>query len=232
VPIPRASEPAWRPAFTNGGGRVLDRVVDVEERLARLESRPAAGPGRAIANPAPLGLFAFGLTTLMLNLVNAGAVEKSATSLVLAYGIFFGGLCQLLAGMWEFVKNNTFGATAFSAYGAFWMGFALWHILADNGVMSTAASFQNGLAAILAAWGVFTALMFVGTLRLSRALQAVFGTLALLFFLLAAGEYSDTVHKIAGWEGIVCAATAIYTAWALIVNELWDRPVLPLGTVS
>jgi succinate-acetate transporter protein len=209
---------------------VVERVVELEERLSQLESARAPSPsGRAIANPAPLGLFAFGLTTLMLNLVNAGAVERETTALVLAYGVFFGGLCQLIAGMWEFVKNNTFGATAFSAYGAFWMGFALWHILADNGAMNPATSFRDGLAAILSAWGLFTALMFVGTLKQSRALQAVFLTLAILFFLLAAGEYSSTVHRIAGWEGIVCAAAAVYTAWALVVNEVWGRSVLPLG---
>jgi succinate-acetate transporter protein len=229
VPIPRVSEPVWRPAFTNGGSRVLERVVDIEERLSRLERPAPAAPGRAIANPAPLGLFAFGLTTLMLNLVNAGAVERDTTALVLAYGIFFGGLCQLAAGMWEFAKGNTFGATAFSAYGAFWMGLALWHVLADNGAMSPASSFRDGFAAILCAWGLFTALMFVGTLKLNRALQAVFLTLTVLFFLLAAGQYSSTVHRVAGWEGIVCAAAAVYTAWALLVDELWEREVLPLG---
>ncbi len=222
MPTPRASE-------QTEAARVLERIAVVEDRLDRLgAARPVEGP-RPIANPAPLGLFAFGLTTLMLNLVNAGAVEKQTTALVLAYGIFFGGLCQLIAGMWEFVKNNTFGATAFTAYGAFWVGFAFWHILADNGALSTAASFRDGLAAILAVWGLFTVLMFVATLRLSRALQAVFGTLAVLFFLLAAGEYSTTVHEIAGWEGIVCAATAVYAAWALVLNELWGRVLLPLG---
>jgi len=208
--------------------RALERIAVVEDRLDHLDARRVA-THRPIANPAPLGLFAFGLTTLMLNLVNAGVVEKDTTALVLAYGLFFGGLCQLIAGMWEFARNNTFAATAFTAYGAFWMGFAFWHILADNGALSAGATFQDGLAAILAAWGLFTALMFVGTLKLNRALQAVFGTLGLLFFLLAAGEYSTTVHRIAGWEGLVCAATAIYAGWALLVNELWERPALPLG---
>ncbi len=219
--IPRASD-------LGEAARVLERIAVVEDRLDHLDQRSAHRP---IANPAPLGLFAFGMTTLMLNLVNAGAVEKSTTALVLAYGIFFGGLCQLLAGMWEFAKNNTFGATAFTSYAAFWMGFALWHILSDNGVMSGAAQFQDGLAAILAAWALFTGLMFVGTLRLSRALQALFATLTILFVLLAAGEYSTTVHKIAGWEGLLCAAIAIYTAWALLINEVWGRRVLPLGEI-
>jgi succinate-acetate transporter protein len=210
--------------------RVLERVAVVEDRLDHLDTRPVPAH-RPVANPAPLGLFAFGLTTLMLNLVNAGAVETNTTALVLGYGIFLGGLCQLIAGRWEFARNNTFAATAFSASGAFWMGFALWHILADNGALQSGATFPDGLAAILAAWGLFTALMFVGTLRLNRALQAVFGTLTLLFFLLAAGEYSTTVHRIAGWEGILCAATAIYAGWAILVNEVWGRPALPLGEV-
>jgi succinate-acetate transporter protein len=205
-----------------------DRAASTEERLAKLESSAAADPGRWIANPAPLGLFAFGFTTLMLNLVNAGIVEKPTTSLVLAYGLAFGGLCQLIAGGWEFKKGNTFGATAFTAYGAFWVGFALWHILADNGVMSPSADFKDGFAAILAAWGLFTGLMFVATLRINRALQAVFLTLTILFILLAIGVYNSDVHKIAGYEGLVCAASAIYAGWAQVVNEVWGKRLLPL----
>lgn len=227
MPTLKVSDPPQRLLRTDGGPRALERVHEVEDRIASLERRVAAGSHHA--NPAPLGLFAFGLTTLMLNVVNAGFVEKDTTALVLAYGIFFGGLCQLVAGLWELARGTTFAATAFCAYGAFWMGLSFWHILADNGVLTAAASFQDGFAAILAAWGLFTALMFVGTLRLNRGLQAVFGTLAILFFLLAAGEYDSTVHTIAGYEGIVCAAAALYTAWALVVDELWGRPVLPLG---
>lgn len=120
------------------------------------------------------------------------------------------------------------------AYGAFWMGLALWHILADADadVMTSAASFKDGFAAILGVWGLFTGLMFVGTLKLNRALQAVFLTLTILFFLLAAGQYNPDVHRIAGYEGIVCALTAVYTAWALVINEVWGRPVLPLWPVK
>jgi succinate-acetate transporter protein len=210
-----------------------DISATVEERLSKLEqtvashNHPEPVRGEAIANPAPLGLFAFGITTLLLNLVNSELVERDMTSLVLGYGMFYGGLAQFAAAMWEFKKNNTFGATAFGSYGAFWMGLALWHILADAGVLAGSADFKAGFAAYLGVWGMFTGLMFVVTLKLSRAIQAIFLTLTVLFFLLAAGQYNETIHAIAGFEGIVCAMTAIYAAWALLVNEVYERPVLP-----
>jgi succinate-acetate transporter protein len=215
---------------------MAEETLGIEERLAKLEEKVAshkhADAGVPIANPAPLGLFAFGLTTLMLNLVNAELVEKNTTSLVLGYGMFYGGLCQIFAGLWEFRKNNTFGATAFTSYGAFWMGLAFWHLLADADIWNPSSSFKGGFASILAVWGMFTGLMFVGTLKINRALQAVFLTLTILFFLLAAGQYNPDVHRIAGYEGILCAFTAIYAAWAQVINEVWGKVVLPLGPVK
>jgi hypothetical protein len=185
----------------------------------------------AIANPAPLGLAGFGITTLLLNVVNAGIIHKSDIGMVLPMGLFYGGLAQFLAGMWEFKKNNTFGATAFSSYGAFWMGFAIMEILIMNGVMGSVSA-EGGLTVFLVAWGIFTTYMFIGTLRLSVALQVVFAGLAILFYLLAIGEHNSDVHKIAGYEGLFTAAAALYASAAQIINETWGRVVLPLGVIK
>ena len=202
--------------------------MELESRLSKIEGKlEAQADGSKIANPAPLGLFAFGITTLLLNLVNSEAVEAETISLVLGYGMFFGGLAQFCAGMWEFRTGNTFGATAFSSYGAFWMGLAFWHVLADGGILHAAAEFKGGFAAYLAVWGMFTGMMFIPALKLSKGIQSIFFTLTVLFFLLAAGQYDETVHMVAGYWGILCAATAIYTAWALLTNEVYDKQVLP-----
>lgn len=208
-----------------------DRIVALERKLSEHEgdAHPKTPP---IANPGPLGLFAFGITTLLLNIVNSGMVESASISIVLGYGMFYGGLAQMLAAMWEMRRGNTFAATAFGSYSAFWMGLALWHILADAEVLNPSSEFKGGFAAYLAVWGMFTGLMFVPTLKLNRAVQSIFLTLTILFFLLAAGVYNDTVHKIAGFEGIICAFTAIYTAWAMIVNDTWGKEVLPLWPVK
>lgn len=179
-----------------------------------------------IANPAPLGLAAFGLTTLVLNIVNAGIVPKESIGMVLPLGIFYGGMAQFVAGMWEFKKGNTFGSTAFSSFGAFWIALGTMVLLENNGTISAVP--KDGMAVFLIAWGIFTAYMFIGTLKLTRTLQTVFITLTILFFLLAAGEYNTTIHKIAGYEGILCALSALYTSAALVINETWDRNLLPL----
>jgi succinate-acetate transporter protein len=183
-----------------------------------------------IANPAPLGLAGFGLTTLVLNIVNAGIIPKESIGMVLPLGLFYGGLAQFLAGMWEFKKGNTFGATAFGSFGAFWMSFATMEILITNGTL--AAVPDGGIATFLIAWGIFTGFMSIGTFKISRALQVVFVTLTLLFFLLAIGVYSPTVHKIAGIEGIICALSALYTCAAIVINTTWKREVLPLGEMK
>jgi succinate-acetate transporter protein len=215
---------------------MTESIPDIESRLSALEERLDDHTGRAhaasppaIANPAPLGLFAFGITTLLLNLVNTELVEGEMISLVLGYGMFYGGIAQFAAAMWEFKKNNTFGATAFASFGAFWMGLALWHILADAGIENPSSSFTGGFAAYLGVWGLFTGLMFVVSLKLDQAIQSVFLTLTVLFFLLAIGQYNETVHVFAGYEGIVTAFTAIYAAWATLLNEVWGRTVLPMN---
>ncbi len=179
------------------------------------------------ANPAPLGLFAFGMTTVLLNLHNAGLFELD--SMILAMGIFFGGLAQVIAGIMEAGKKNTFGFTAFISYGFFWLSLVGLLVLPKMGLATAVTPISLGW--YLLVWGIFTALLFFGTLRINKALQLVFGTLALLFFLLAAGEFTGNKNMghIAGAEGIICGAIAIYTATANILNEVYGKTVLPLG---
>lgn len=182
----------------------------------------------ATANPAPLGLLGFGMTTVLLNLHNAGWYELN--SMILAMGIFYGGLAQIIAGAMEWKKNNTFGTTAFSSYGLFWLTLVALIVLPKTGLI--AAPDGSAMAAYLACWGVFTSFMFIGTLRLNRALQFVFLSLAVLFFLLAYGEVGNVspgFKHFTGYEGIVCGLSAMYAGLAQVLNELARRTVLPLG---
>jgi succinate-acetate transporter protein len=183
-----------------------------------------------IANPAPLGLCAFGMTTVLLNLHNAGLFEMN--SMILAMGIFYGGIAQIIAGIIEAKKNNTFGLTAFTSYGMFWLSLVALIVMPKWGWM-TAAS-ETGMIAYLIMWGLFTLLLFFGTLKLNRALQFVFATLTLLFFLLALGDYTGNtgIKRFTGIEGVICGASAIYTGVAGLLNEMFGRVVLPVGTVS
>src|SRR5215472_17126626 len=183
------------------------------------------------ANPAPLGLMGFGMTTVLLNLHNAGAFELNA--MILAMGICYGGLAQIIAGIMEWKKNNTFAATAFISYGFFWLSLVTLIVMPKLN-LATAAS-ETAMAAYLAIWGLFTAVMWLGTFRLSRALQLVFGTLTLLFFLLAYADFtgaSPQFRQVTGFEGIFCGLAAIYTGLAQILNELFGRTLLPLGLVK
>lgn len=186
------------------------------------------------ANPAPLGLMGFGLTTVLLNIHNAGLYDLNA--MILAMGIFYGGIAQIIAGVMEWRKNNTFGTLAFTSYGLFWLTLvALWllpSIFPDNPV--AAAPSETAMAWYFVAWGVFTGYMFIGTLKLNRALQAIFLLLTVLFFLLAIRDFGggETWGTIAGWEGIVTGLAAVYAASAQILNEVYRRVLLPLGPVS
>src|SRR3984957_9563460 len=188
-----------------------------------------AASKEGLANPAPLGLCAFGTTTVLLNFHNAGLFEMN--SMILAMGIFYGGLAQVIAGIIEAKKNNTFGLTAFTSYGLFWMSLVALIVLPKMGWMT--APSESSMVAYLIVWWLFTLLLFFGTLRLSRALQFVFATLTLLFFLLALGDYSGnvTIKHFAGYEGILCGASAIYTGIAGLLNEMYGRIVLPVGSV-
>lgn len=182
------------------------------------------------ANPAPLGLCAFGMTTVILNLKNAGFIEMSP--MILAMGFFFGGLAQVIAGIIEAKKNNTFGLTAFTSYGFFWLTLVGLVLMPKWGWMP--APSEKSMVAYLVMWGIFTLCLFFGTLKLNRALQLVFGTLVILFFLLAAEHAtgSEDIGHIAGFEGILCGALAIYTGIANVLNEVYGKVVLPIGPVA
>lgn len=182
------------------------------------------------ANPAPLGLMGFGMTTVLLNLHNAGAFGLSTA--ILAMGIFFGGLAQVIAGMMEWKKGNTFGTTAFTSYGFFWLALVGLLILPELGIGEAAD--KTTMAWFLGLWGVFTAVLFIATLRMNRALQFVFASLALLFFTLALGDALNdpTITQIAGYIGIICGLSAMYTALGQVLNEVYGRELVPLCPVK
>lgn len=190
---------------------------------------PATEIKDTTANPAPLGLLAFGMTTVLLNLHNAGVYALG--SMILAMGLFYGGSAQVIAGVQEWKKGNTFGATAFTSYGMFWLTL-VGVITLPKLIPGVAAPASSAMVAYLALWGVFTAVFFLGTLRLNRALQIVFGSLTVLFFLLALGDHlgNPSVTRLAGYEGIFCGASAMYAGFAVMLNETCGRIVLPLGS--
>lgn len=185
-------------------------------------------------NPGPLGLMAFGMTTVLLNIHNAGAFELN--SMILTMGIFYGGLAQVFAAWMEWKKNNTFATVAFMSYGLFWLllvGLILipqMTFLSDGAAL---ASSETAMGYFFLFWGIFTGLMFIGTLRINVALQVVFSSLTILFFLLTIRDWtgSEIIGRIAGWEGIFVGLSAIYASIAQIWNELYDRVVLPVGPV-
>jgi len=179
-----------------------------------------------LANPAPLGLFGFGMTTVLLNLHNAGLFPLD--TMILAMGIFYGGMAQIIAGILEFKKGNTFGVAAFSSYGLFWLTLVFLIVLPELGWGS--APNDASMAAYLFMWGLFTLLMFFGTIRANAALMFVFGSLTVLFFLLSLGHVAGggVVTRLAGYEGVVCGFSAVYLAIAEVLNEVHGRTVLPI----
>ncbi|MGA3358743.1 MAG: acetate uptake transporter [Halobacteriota archaeon] len=179
------------------------------------------------ANPAALGLTAFGMTTVLLNLHNAGLFELG--SMILAVGMFYGGLGQIIAGIMEWKKNNTFGMTAFISFGIFWETLVALLILPKLGLADAASA--NALAAYFVMWGIFTLVMFIGSLKANRALQAVLGLLTILFFLLAISEITGNANilTITGYEGILTGFMAIYAGLGQVLNEMYKRTVAPLG---
>jgi hypothetical protein len=179
------------------------------------------------ANPAPLGLMGFGMTTVLLNMHNAGLFPIN--SMILGMGIFYGGLAQVIVGIMEWKKGNTFGATAFTSYGLFWLSLVM-TIIAPQLNISVAPS-NVAMAAYLAMWGLFTLGLLVATFKMNRAVQFVFASLALLFLLLAVGDYTGnaTIKFLAGLEGIICGFSAIYLAMAEVINEVYQETILPIG---
>ena len=180
------------------------------------------------ANPAPLGLMGFGMTTVLLNIHNAGYYGMN--SMILAMGIFYGGLAQVIAGIEEWKKGNTFGATAFTSYGLFWLTVVGLLMIPKSAEYSVFATDPLALAAFFFMWGLFTLYMFIGTLKASRILQVIFLLLAILFFLLTAGVITGNANitHIAGYEGILTGFAAIYGAMGQVLNEMYGKKIIPL----
>ena len=181
------------------------------------------------ANPAPLGLMGFGMTTVLLNIHNAGFYPMNA--MILAMGFFYGGLAQVIAGIMEWKKGNTFGTTAFTSYGLFWLTLVGIVLLPKTEIYTGLATEAFPFAAYLFMWGLFTLVMFIGTLKGSKALSVVFLALAILFFLLAAGNNppgNPAILKVAGYEGIFTGLAAIYTALGQVLNEAYGKKIIPL----
>jgi succinate-acetate transporter protein len=182
-----------------------------------------------LAHVGALGLGGFALSTFVLNVVNAGLVDGATLGIVMPVAMFYGGIAQFAAGMWDVRRGDTFGATCFSSFGAFWMGLAAFFFLRLAGVQAFVDVPPAGIAVVLVAWGVFTGYATVASLKLPRAITWIFITLTILFFLLAVGEFVPIVHTIAGYEGIVCALIAWYASAGTLINRVHGRTILPLG---
>lgn len=198
--------------------------------MATNDPSPHLTPGAHIADPAPLGLAAFAMTTAVLSAVNAGLVPASVEPVVFGLALAYGGLAQFLAGAFEFMKGNTFGATAFTSYGAFWISF--WWLTGHSGLDKVpAGDVGKGVGLYLLVWGIFTVLMTVGASRVSLALLALFALLSITFLLLALGEFaaSDAIHKAGGYFGLATAAVAWYAALAGVTAFTHKKALLPVG---
>jgi succinate-acetate transporter protein len=178
------------------------------------------------SNPAPLGLLGFGLTTILLNFANAGIIPL--TGMIVAMGIFIGGIAQLIAGIMEWKKNNTFGTVASIAYGSFWIALTAIWTMPRLGLAEPADAASMGW--FLTIWGIFSLGMLIGTFRINRILQFVFASLVILFALLAASDFtgSHTIKLIAGYEGIICGFSALYASLGNILNELYGKTLFLL----
>lgn len=187
------------------------------------DSTPA--PGSHYADPGPLGLAAFAMTTFILSFANTGHLKVEAV--VFGLALFYGGIAQLCAGMWEFAKGNTFGATAFSSYGAFWLSF--WYLTNHTTLAGPGDSVEHAIGLWLLAWTIFTAYMLIASLRTNGALVAVFATLTVTFLLLALGALNTNDHltHAGGWLGIITAIVAWYTSFAGVAKSTFGREVLP-----
>jgi succinate-acetate transporter protein len=206
------------------GSVMIEREVSVE-RVPREAAIPTA-------NPAPLGLAGFAMTTFVLSMINANVVSGGDTPIVLALALAYGGVAQLLAGMWEFRAGNTFGAVAFTSFGAFWLSFWALNVFYAKGI--PVAHVNHALGLYLWAWAIFTAYMTVGALRVSGAVLLVFVLLTATFVLLAIADDggSRTVLHWGGYLGIATAAAAWYASFGAVVNSTFGRPLMPLFPLS
>ncbi|WP_324784600.1 acetate uptake transporter [Streptomyces sp. H51] len=203
--------------------------------FAPLEPAPAAPEAQRpqIADPGPLGLAGFALTTFVLSVFNSGLIaDRSLEAVVLPIALWYGGIAQLLAGMWEFRKNNTFGALAFTSYGSFWLSFAAYVQFIAPKLPAAHAYQATGL--FLLAWTIFTVYMTVVTARISGLLLAVFSVLSVTFVLLTAGALGQApeLSQAGGWAGLVTALLAWYGSFAGVANATWKTKSLPTWPFS
>jgi succinate-acetate transporter protein len=200
-------------------------------REAEQEREPTSS-GFKVADPGPLGLAAFALTTFVLSMFNSGILDEAGEPVVLGLALAYGGLAQLLAGMWEFRTGNTFGAVAFTSYGAFWLSFFAYVQFFEKDVASSAAAQAVGV--YLVAWGIFTTYMFIASLRTTGAIAAVFALLAATFLLLGIGDWTETtgITKAGGFVGIATAIAAWYGSFAAVTNSTFGRTVLPVKPLN
>ena len=180
------------------------------------------------ADPGPLGLAGFAMTTFVLSMFNAKLVSSGGEPVVLGLALAYGGIAQLLAGMWEFRTGNTFGAVAFSSYGAFWISF--WALVVFYAPKIPAADAGHAIGLYLWAWAIFTTYMFVASLRTTGAVALVFFLLSITFILLGAGNSGghENVIKWGGYVGLVTAVAAWYASFAVVTNSTFGRTVLPV----
>jgi succinate-acetate transporter protein len=199
---------------------------------AKVEPATERGAGWTPADPGPLGLAGFALTTFVLSMFNAGLVAKSAEPVVLGVALAYGGIAQFAAGMWEFRTGNTFGAVAFTSYGAFWVSF--WALVTFGVGEIPAAHVGAALGLFLISWGIFTAYMFIASLRTTLAIAGVFILLAVTLFVLGIGNAnaSEGTIEIGGWFGLATAAVAWYASFAAVTNSTFGRTVLPVKPLS
>jgi succinate-acetate transporter protein len=207
-------------AAIHPGGKLLSTTDDAPA--------PVAQAVTGIADPAPLGLAAFALTTFLLSAVNAGLAKNSTGSDWLGYAFAYGGFVQLLAGMWEFRNRNVFGATAFSSYGAFWIGLGLWALLVHP---TSAVAANHDLGWILLSFAIFNTYMLIASTQVNAAVFAVFLTLELTEIFLFIGGFTGNANitKVGGYIGILTALAAWYTSSAGVMNGLSGRAVFPVG---
>ena len=211
-----------------------------DERTVRTTPERAPAPAdttQNIADPGPLGLAAFALTTFVLSLFNAGLAPEALEPAVLPLALFYGGIAQFVAGLWEFRKANTFGATAFCSYGAFWLAFAAYVQFIEPEMEASGvpeASITTATGIFLVGWAIFTLYMLIASLRTTRALVGVFATLFLTFALLAVGDLTgaDAIATVGGFVGLLSALIAWYASAAVVTNATWGRTVLPVGPRS
>lgn len=220
-----------------GKGVSLTETGIREDEIRRIvqdetKGRAEASPEPSIADPAPLGLAAFALTTFLLSLFNAGLLSEAGEPIVFPLGLFYGGLAQFLAGMWEFKNKNTFGATAFTSYGAFWITLAAFDTYYVNQIPE--AQLTTALGWFLIAWGIFTAYMWIGSFKVSVAVNIVFLLLTATFFILGIGDVmgSESIPVIGGYVGLATAIAAWYASAAGVINTNFGRTVLPVGPRS